>query len=500
MTRRNRASLKPVRQWQLRKKPRTQSLLSLQLIGFLLVALPLLAGLVVSAVQIGRVTHDSEQLLQRSISAARSARQVHEAVADFARAARQYRVLLDADARAGLDDRHQKLTQQLTAFAAMTDAAELESELAALGRQSRRLRDLTIEISAEEDWPAELSEPFSRLVKSGEGLLLLTESISGRELEQLENMGRTARLAALLILVLAVPVAVLLALLMAGFINRSIRQLDRGMRALARPEHARIEQIKSPRDLRALSVRLEWVRRRLVRSGRDRERLLAQVSHELKTPLSAIREGTSLLADESFGALGERQLEITGIISSNVRRLEQQIENLLRFSRLQSGHTPAIKSGVSPDEVMDRVLERHRLNMETKHLALQRNTCRTLTVCADSDMLATAFDNLVSNAIKFSPPGQTIGVDIRQRAGFAGICVADRGPGISVRDRHRLFEPFYRGTGRTRLSVAGSGLGLAICRDLIHAHNGRVYATDHADWSIVFVIELPLNESGRRKP
>src|SRR5690625_5528353 len=116
----------------------------------------------------------------------------------------------------------------------MTDAAELESELAALGRQSRRLRDLTIEVSAEEDWPAELSEPFRRLVKSGEGLLLLTESISGRELEQLENMGRTARLAALLILVLAVPVAVLLALLMAGFINRSIRQLDRGMRALAR--------------------------------------------------------------------------------------------------------------------------------------------------------------------------------------------------------------------------------------------------------------------------
>src|SRR5690625_125774 len=125
------------------RKPGTQSVLSLQLIGFLLVALPLLAGLVVSAVQIGRVTHDSEQLLQRSISAARSARQVHEAVANFARAARQYRVLLAADARAGLDARHPKRTAQLTAFPAMTDAAELESELAALGRQSRRLRDLT---------------------------------------------------------------------------------------------------------------------------------------------------------------------------------------------------------------------------------------------------------------------------------------------------------------------------------------------------------------------
>lgn len=475
---------------------RTQSVLTLLLAGFALVSFPLLVGLIVSGQQIDRVTRQSERLLERSISATQSARQIGDRTIAFERSARQYRILQDADARTSLQERHQALAEDLAAFSALVDQQALLERVDAMLVESRELHQLTLEIQAATEWPARLSRSFEALGAAANELLVATEDSSQRELRRLETMGESARNVSLLSLVSTVPVAVLLALLMASFLNRRIRRLDQGMRALAQPERARIEQVNSPRDLRALSIRLEWVRRRLVRSDRERRQLVGQVSHELKTPLSAIREGTSLLADQSFGQLGEQQREVIGIMQSNIARLQGQIENLLRFNRLRSRPDPVWQDDIALDELIDRILESHRLSIEANAIRIRRGRASGIKMNADPDMLGTAIDNLVSNAIKFSPPGGTVAVEIERHGDQAHILVADRGPGVPAPERSRVFEPFYRGSGRHSRTRPGSGLGLAICRDLVRAHRGEVDLVERAGWSTVFVIELPIAPSG----
>ncbi len=478
----------------------TRSVLTLQLAGFALVALPLLIALIIAGGQIDRVTREGEQLVDHSLSVTRSARQIGERVLAFERAARQYRVLRDREARGSLLGRHRTLVEGLEDFTTLTAAEPLVRHADALREQSQALFDRTLNVQTDEDWPQHLADDFGRLNERANTLLLDSEAAAGEGLERLKRMGESARNFSFLSLGLTVPLAIALALLMASFLNRRVRRLDRGMRALARPEQARIEQIASPRDLRALSIRMEWVRRRLTRTERDRRRLVGQVSHELKTPLSAIREGTSLLSDQSFGALGSQQHEVIGIIQSNIERLQEQIENLLRFNRLQSGTQPHLHRKVRLDELIDRVLANHRLTVEARNMQVELDASAPVTVEGDPDMLATALDNLVSNALKFSQDDGTIGIDIQHSDDHAIIRVADSGPGIQARDHDQLFEPFYRGDSSHTRTRPGSGLGLAICRDLVRAHRGDVDLVNQAGWATVFQIRIPLKQPRESNP
>src|SRR5699024_3819233 len=142
------------------------------------------------------------------------------------------------------------------------------------------------------------------------------------------------------------------------------------------------------------------------------------------------------------------------------------------------------------------VLDNHRLNLEARDISVRRKRSPEVRMRADPDMLTTAIDNLVSNALKFSPAHGSIAIGVEKRGNRAHILVADQGPGVPAQDRSRLFEPFYRGSGRHSRSRPGSGLGLAICRDIVRAHQGSVRLIDSANWSTVVVIELPIASSG----
>lgn len=155
---------------------------------------------------------------------------------------------------------------------------------------------------------------------------------------------------------------------------------------------------------------------------------------------------------------------------------------------------------VSLDELVDQVIDSQRLSIEANRIRIRRGQRSGIQLRADPDMLSTAIENLVSNALKFSPLGGTITVEVERREGKARLLVADRGPGIPASDRSRLFEPFYRGSSPHNRSRPGSGLGLAICRDIVRAHGGDVDLVERAGWSTVFIIELPIETSGGVSP
>lgn len=480
------------RHWRkLRRRFHARSALALLLFSFLLVIAPLVAGLLVSSAQIDRVTRESEALLARAVGTTQAAREAQDRLIAVERAARQYRVLRDLEASAAFSRQLLAFQRQLEAFRNFPIEQAMLERINQLDAGMVEVADRVRADQDTEEWPPALSAGFRELDGTTRDLVAESEAAAERALTQLSELGDSTRITSMLHLALAITLAVALALILASLINRPIRTLNHGIRALANPKAGPIPQVGSPRDLRALSVRLEWARRRLARIERDRQRLIGQVSHELKTPLSAIREGISLLDDRVLGELSSEHGEIITIIKANVDRLSEQITGLLRYNRMQSGLKPIDFEPVDVPELIDGVVGDHKFAMAARGIRTSIDTCGPVQVSGDRDMLRTAMDNLFSNALKYSPESRNIGIFVECNNDWISIDVADCGPGIRPLDRHRLFEPFFRGQGSSNVGIPGSGLGLAICRDLIRMHGGEVELHTRSGWSTVFRVRLP---------
>jgi two-component system, NtrC family, sensor histidine kinase GlrK len=480
---------------QLRRRTRSRSVLELLLFGFILVGTPLVVGLVVAGHQIRTVTSQSEQLFERTTELNRGSQELARQLVAVERAARQYRVLNDEEAAASLARQRDGLLRRTNLLMAMELEFSLQELLEQLVAREALLAEHVLTDNDSAEWPALLAQGYRELETLSRAITDQVDTMAGRDLERLAGMGRNARTTWLLMLVVIVPFAVGLAVVFTGLINRPVQHLDRGIRALAQADPEPIEPVGMPRDLRALSVRLEWVRRRLQRMERDRQRLLGQVSHELKSPLSAIREGASLLEEELFGPLNERQREVLEIVRSNTVRLQDQIDSLLLYNQMRGGLESDLDQYVAFDALVDELLSDHALELTARDIELQCAVVPNLTLIGNHDMLRTALDNLLSNAIKYSARGGTIRLSAVRTGDRLSIEVADQGPGIPAAERHRLFEPFYRGKGAAQGGVPGSGLGLSICRDLIGAHGGDVELVARPGWSSVFRVCLPVHSS-----
>lgn len=480
------------RDWRsVQRRIRTRSVFVLQLGGFLIAALPLVIALIVSSQLIGKVTRDSEQLLQRSLVLTQSARELNDRVIALERAARQYRILQDVPASETLAQRKQGFENDLRGLTDQINDRNLEQKAVQMHAKLEEVVAEAIELKSDEIWPRSVASAFLELSDMAGELVLRAEQVAEQESRELATRGEDARKLSLAALLTTVPLTVVLATLMARAINRPIRALDHAMRGLNRRNSEAIQQIASPRDLRALSVRLEWLRRRLERTERARQRLIGEVSHELKTPLASISEGFNLLKDQSYGKLGNEQHEVLTIIGSSIDRLKGQIDNLLRLNRLQAGAKPVLGSSVQLGELIDKTLSEHQFALQARDLKIERRVDRQITVTADPGMVSTILDNLLSNAIKFSSHGQTIALALEQQGDNAVFRIADNGCGIRPADRQRLFEPFFRGRSSISTTTPGSGLGLAISRDLARAHGGDIYFVESAHWATIFEVILP---------
>jgi two-component system sensor histidine kinase GlrK len=224
-----------------------------------------------------------------------------------------------------------------------------------------------------------------------------------------------------------------------------------------------------------LGEQLEWLRNRLIKLEEEKNLFLRRMSHELKTPLASLREGSELLLDGTAGGLSETQMEIADILRSNSMELQFLIENLLDYEewRERSGELRVSRFAFRP--LVEATLQRHRLTIGTKQLHVEQHF-GDFDLQADRDRIRIAFDNLISNAVKFTPAGGTIYVRAAgaMNANGAVIEVADTGPGIQPADRDRIFEPFYQGETAPDGHLRGTGVGLSVVRDCVNAHGGTI--------------------------
>jgi two-component system sensor histidine kinase GlrK len=276
-------------------------------------------------------------------------------------------------------------------------------------------------------------------------------------------------------------------------ISRPMRQIDKAIRRLGDGEFGETAIISGPRDLQQLGERLDWLRTRLLELEQDKTRFLQHMSHELKTPLTAIREGTELIREQVVGELNEQQLEIAGILHDNSLQLQKQIEDLLNFSIAHSHTTALVRKRVALAPVIKEVLADHKIAMLSRHLQPDINL-QPLVLQGDREKLRILVDNLVSNAIKYSPDGSQLSISLQAQRGNAVLRVADNGPGIPVEEQERVFDAFYQGAPADKGAVRGTGLGLSIAREYAQAHGGTVSVVKSDRRGACLQVELPLEQ------
>jgi two-component system sensor histidine kinase GlrK len=206
------------------------------------------------------------------------------------------------------------------------------------------------------------------------------------------------------------------------------------------------------------------------------------MSHELKTPLANIREGTELLLDGTVGDLDKPQREVTDILRANGLKLQQLIENLLSFSAWQSKNEVLTLSEFPLRALVISVAKEQRLALKSAHIQLRLDVADVM-VKADRDKMRTVLDNLLSNAVKFTPKGGHVTIRAGRTPTSIVIEFADTGPGIPAEERPQIFEAFFQGRREQGGHVAGTGIGLSVVMECIQAHEGAVELLDSSDYS-----------------
>jgi signal transduction histidine kinase len=235
---------------------------------------------------------------------------------------------------------------------------------------------------------------------------------------------------------------------------------------------------------------------RAQRLARQQIEFVAGVTHELNTPLTAIRSAGQNLAD---GVVAEpAQVKRYGaLIESEGRRLSDMVGQALDFAGIQSGRRVYHPRPVDVGEIVDGALQDCRWLLQEKQIRVEREIETGLpSVLVDAAALRRAIANLVENAVKYGGRAAWIGVRVRRSpSGPVEITVADRGPGIRREDLPKLFEPFFRGRDAATAGVPGSGLGLSLVRHIAEAHGGRVTVKTGVGEGAAFTLQLPAEDA-----
>lgn len=271
----------------------------------------------------------------------------------------------------------------------------------------------------------------------------------------------------------AIVLAVAMALAFGIWFTLPLKRLENAIVGLGENRLEQVITIQGPADLALVGQRLDWLRLRLVELDADKSRFLRHISHELKTPLASMREGVSLLEDGVAGPLSHDQREIAQILRHNTGVLQGQIEDLLRFNAAAFDARQLHRETVDLLQLMEDQVEAQQLQWRARDL-LVSVVGEPLRMALDPEKMGIALANLISNAIRYSPPRGRIRLELSRLPGLARIDIHDQGSGVAAADRERIFEPFYRGERQPPDTVRGSGIGLSIVHEYIAAHGGRI--------------------------
>jgi len=270
-----------------------------------------------------------------------------------------------------------------------------------------------------------------------------------------------------------------------AFSDELLEALAAQISALTEVARLRDEAMRRNKDLQTAVSGLKSMEK-------NRESLLANVSHDLKNPLTTIKAYLNLLERRKLGEITDRQLKALQVCERNANRLLRMINDLLLVSRLKHGRMQLHERPFGLKDLAQEVVQSLSNTADQAGVKLVVPPCTEAYVRGDRDRIAEAIGNVVENAIHHSPAGKPVEIKVSSSpSGLAVISVADHGPGIAEANRERIFDPFYRArtlTGRSR----SRGLGLPIAARIVQQHGGRMELISKAGEGACFQIHLPV--------
>ena len=307
-------------------------------------------------------------------------------------------------------------------------------------------------------------------------------------------------------MVLALVVSIVLAIIVTRSVTRPLQHVAQAAQKITAGDYNQTVPLEGPTEFKEVAVNFNQMSQTVRDTQQSQRDFLANVSHELKTPLTSIQGFAQAIQD---GAASEPAAvrKSAAIIYDEAARMNRLVIELLELARIESGQIVMRSEAVKIDLVLRDVIDRLTLRAQTSGVDLQTEIASGLpAIVGDGDRLSQVFSNLIDNALKHIPSGGKVVVAARSISGssavkrgkpLAGVevTVADTGPGIPAEDLSRIFERFYQiDKSRARSKEGSLGLGLAIVKEIVAAHGGTIHAESIVGLGTQFVVWLPLEK------
>jgi signal transduction histidine kinase len=292
---------------------------------------------------------------------------------------------------------------------------------------------------------------------------------------------------ALGLLVAALLVIAVVAWFIARTVGRPIGELQAAARELSLGHiDARVPATIAARrdELGTLAADFNLMAEKLSALLASRQQLLSELSHELRSPLARLQAALALVTPGHELAPRDRLR-----IEAEIRRMDQVIGDLLRFTRLDAAAT-LTRRLVRIDELLRELIAVEEVEAQARACRLRLSADRNLGVVGDPELLRSGFENILRNAIRYSSSGGEVELTATHEGEDVRVKIADRGPGVPEEQLQKIFEPYVR-FARHATDTGGTGLGLAIARRVFQVHEGRIRATNREGGGLVVTVELP---------
>lgn len=465
-----------------------RSLRQLVMLAFLLILLPLLVLAWQAWQSLNTLSAQAALTNRTTLIDARRSEAMTNAALEMERSYRQYCVLDDPTLASVYQSQRKRYSEMLDAHAGVLPDEKIWQSL----RQS--LNDLA-KIQCHNSGPdAQASAWLEGFASANTEMVQATRTVvfsRGQQLQQeIAERGQFFGWQALVLFLVSLAMVLLFTRMIIGPVKgleRMINRLGEG-RALSNQV-----VFSGPRELRSVGQRIIWLSERLAWLESQRHQFLRHLSHELKTPLASMREGTELLADEVVGPLTAEQKEVVAILDNSSRNLQKLIEQLLDYNRKLADGAVDLES-VELAPLVEMVLSAHSLPARAKMMhtgvTLDAPTC-----LAEPMLLMSVLDNLYSNAVHYGAESGNIYIQSYTQGARVYIDVVNTGTPIPEAERTMIFEPFYQGSHQRKGAVKGTGLGLSIARDCIRRMQGELQLVDDSAGDVRFRITLSLAAS-----
>ena len=286
-------------------------------------------------------------------------------------------------------------------------------------------------------------------------------------------------------------VSILIAVVLARSVYVPIRRVTNAAEEIARGNYEQQVPVAGPKEVKGLATSFNQMSKQVKHSQQMLRDFVADVSHELRSPLTSIKGFAQAMVDGTAKGK-EAQLKAATVIEDESKRMMRLVEELLEFSRLESGQITMVKEPVDLKELLQQCYEIFLMHAEEKGVKLKKDIEPLPPIIGDIDRLEQVFSNLLDNALKHTPSGGDINIIARHpNPNFAEISITDTGPGIPAEQMRHVFERFYRADPSA--GKAGAGLGLAIARQIVLAHRGDIMAKSILGKGTEFVVRLPAS-------